>query len=609
MRLEESLGRLVELWETLAMKAKVKGRSSRADVSASSSNSDSAVVVSMVPRGLPRSSTSSSPELFLRSTSASKAAIPNSSKLLLPSPPLLNAGDTPSLFVCAYDCIERELLWYSVDIVHNPSKFIRPPLTYPFNLGLEDNSTSSGLENSSSEHAAWEDSSSEDFPSPASPGHEDEGRHHIYKKLMTEDELRLESSKTIPGLEDKGGSNGWIVSDDEQGMPEDVPFPGLSESATGLDDTSSEDSFRGLRLKDFPTKSISSHCLHTVQSCHIGYLAPVACAVQNSGTRDSWAVLDERGLLCCVASSIHDPFTYRWWNEDLSCLKLFPGSGSWYPCAPMSCKRARPHTWALGGKIYVFGGLWREDSSSAWCEVYDPEVDKWSTLPEPKWARYPQQHDDMFTAVSVNPVDGRQFIFVGFVSRRELYLLDVSENKWTSLGGGHDFSFCSGTYLSAVGFILYWLSPKFVMYAYDIVTRTLVSSPASVCFLLFPECPFDGCGCLLAHIGGDMFCLLYITPEQSSELHPTPESNSCKGLRDAEYRLHCSKLRVTFAKPFLSISFESCQSYVVQANDCQKVVVMNPELDGKSTLLPGYLNETFDVVQTEMASDEPVCHL
>lgn len=506
MRLEEPIVELVEIWKNLVTKTKVKGRSSR--VSTSSSNSDSVVPISMVAQGLPRSSTSTSSELLLSSTSASKFAIPSPSELLLPSSSRLTVGDTVPLFICAYDTFREGMTWYAVDIVCNHSNFTLPCST---NFGLRD--------------------------SFASFGHEDSTKHGVEKCYTTHG-----------GGDSSGGSR-------------------------------SEDSSDTSGLKNSPPQ-----CWHMRKNCLIGSLAPIVSVDEDTNANQSWAVLGDDKLYR-IASSINYPYLKNWMTEDVSCFDL--SKGSWYPCAPMSFKRTRPHTWALGGKIYVLGGV-LDDSTKALCEVYDPKVEKWITLPDPTCSREPHVYNDMFTAASVERLGDSMFIYVGFISRGELYLLDLSENRWISLGNDHDFKGCYGTQITAVGFTLFWFSRESFLCAYDIPTRTRARSLDTICSLLFPQCPIDpyfGTEPSLIHIGQDMFCYLYIRPPYDDRSELDPPIQLSRGPVSRYRQLHCFKFRATFAEPFLHISSVSCQSYVVEADVFLNAAVVRHELVMKFGML------------------------
>lgn len=370
-----------------------------------------------------------------------------------------------------------------------------------------------------------------------------------------------------------------------------------------------------VELKKHSNSHLHRPYLHVIRNCDQGFLPPIAVAPQYEAADPCCALLDSYDhqgnplrRLYRLASSINDLRVEKSFNEDVCAIDIDVGlgkaKGTWYSRASLSVKRFRPHTYTLDGKIYALGGGVDPSISKPWGEVYDPNLDKWTPLPDPNRLRdrdAPQlQTYDMFTATSTDPVSGHKVIFVGFRKLGELYMLDVSQNKWTSLGQDHQFmeSRC-GSKTTAAGFVLLWFSRDLIMYAYDIPTRRLVHTRRPFYSLISPEGPTPpsrdiGAAPSLLHIGGNLFCCSYITPVWNRFVLLDPVNGSLH--RENQNQLHCVNFRATFAisKQYLNISVESCQSYTVQAQQYISAALVNRELEWRNTLLPGCLNETFE---------------
>uniref|UniRef100_A0A7C8Z2K7 Galactose oxidase n=1 Tax=Opuntia streptacantha TaxID=393608 RepID=A0A7C8Z2K7_OPUST len=335
------------------------------------------------------------------------------------------------------------------------------------------------------------------------------------------------------------------------------------------------------------------HYLHEAHQCHKGSLVPLVCVPQETGCCNGWSVLDEGKLLCRIGSPMEGPTMM---DDNVVALELRNEKACWYTRASMCFKRCNPHTWAIGGKIYVLGGV--ADPSNSWGEVYDPQLDSWTPLPNPNNHSYPRYHgQNMFTATSMASVGGKMLLFLGFISLRELYLLSMPQNRWTNLGNDHQFFSCPPAQIAAVGMTLFWFSTGIVLYAYNINTRKLVNS-APFQTLVEPQYIIDEAFSFspsLFHIGGNKFCFLYISPATWYRFQHafTSPSNSPRGPFDGLNRLHCFKFRATLADTSIKISVESCQSYTLEAELYIRAELVNPELVWKDTSLPGCLYETY----------------
>ena len=105
-----------------------------------------------------------------------------------------------------------------------------------------------------------------------------------------------------------------------------------------------------------------------------------------------------------------------------------PATNSWTILTPMSIARGGATAQAIGGKIYVVGGLDANGVSLASVEVYDPATDSWSTA-----APMSTPRDNPGSAV----LDGKLYIFGGrnrgvneTLSTVEMY--DPATDTWTA---------------------------------------------------------------------------------------------------------------------------------------------------------------------------------
>ena len=55
-----------------------------------------------------------------------------------------------------------------------------------------------------------------------------------------------------------------------------------------------------------------------------------------------------------------------------------PQADAWTQLASMGVARRRHASAAVGGKLYVFGGIGGEDEYLSTAEVYDPALDSWA---------------------------------------------------------------------------------------------------------------------------------------------------------------------------------------------------------------------------------------
>lgn len=81
-----------------------------------------------------------------------------------------------------------------------------------------------------------------------------------------------------------------------------------------------------------------------------------------------------------------------------------PASSSWTPLAPMPTARGGPSAQALGGWIYVIGGMEGTGASVATVEAYDPSSNTWTSV-----TPMPTRRDNPGTAV----LGGRLYVFGG----------------------------------------------------------------------------------------------------------------------------------------------------------------------------------------------------
>jgi large repetitive protein len=110
-----------------------------------------------------------------------------------------------------------------------------------------------------------------------------------------------------------------------------------------------------------------------------------------------------------------------------------PGTNAWASLASMPVGRGGPTAQALGGKIYVAGGLDGSGVSLASVSVYDPVTNSWSSAPSMGTPR-----DNPGSAV-LTDTDGRQKLYVfggrtrggdGTLASVEMY--DPTANTWTA---------------------------------------------------------------------------------------------------------------------------------------------------------------------------------
>lgn len=346
--------------------------------------------------------------------------------------------------------------------------------------------------------------------------------------------------------------------------------------------------------------------LHALDNCYRGPLVPLSRSHHTGFPTRRWAVLDQvhgqgqgQGkLIYRLASLLDRSLSLEKMDSGLMCFEV--ATGRWHTRASMLCERNNPHTWAIAGKICVLGGV--AHSSDAWAELYDPQFDTWTPLPNPpNLVQYPPVNAcirDMFTARTIDPVTGRMIILMGFLSTGEIYSLDVSNLKWISLGQGHKLVDCPSYQIAAIGFVLFWFSTELILCAYDISRRAFAhSSPLSS--LIEPQCEDDdepNLGYIsLLHIGGSRFCCVYID-RRFEPLSP-------KGPLDLKHRLHCVQFRATLANKSLKVRVESCQSYTIEGENHFGATLVNHEVESKSILVPGCLNEIFDSDEAEAQPD------
>lgn len=201
---------------------------------------------------------------------------------------------------------------------------------------------------------------------------------------------------------------------------------------------------------------------------------------------------------------------------------------------------------------------------SPWAMAYDPSVNAWESLPDPP--QIPHTVDRIFSAAGEVPIP---FIVVGSPEDRALLIYHVNTKKWER----RVFEICPkfSPYMFrgpalAVNGKLYWYSVHGLCLAgYDLITNIWFEG----------NIPIHDCGedfgvlendtpPRLAHIGGDEFCLLWV----SVLLHHPMTISESKD--DCISRLHCMKIQVTTgnldsdSKIFpLEVSILSCQSYLV----------------------------------------------
>ncbi|KAF5947519.1 hypothetical protein HYC85_013476 [Camellia sinensis] len=251
------------------------------------------------------------------------------------------------------------------------------------------------------------------------------------------------------------------------------------------------------------------------------------------------------------------------------------------PCLPsQKIDLERPLSFPMAPDDSLFGSTWLEISPAGeelgnsysqnmelerhkpWVMAYDPSLNTWESLPDPPSC--PVKVDSIFSAAGEFP---NPCIVVGSPGDG-LQIYQVNAKKWEK----QEFKICpkfgpnvlTGPAL-AVDSKLYWYSVHDLsLVGYDLVTSMWFVGN----FPIHDHGEHFGVRDVdtpprLAHLGGDMFCLLWVS------VLPRRRMKISESKDDYISRLHCMKLRVTTENfhPVngiipLEVSILSCQSYL-----------------------------------------------
>ncbi|CAL5405381.1 unnamed protein product [Camellia sinensis] len=203
------------------------------------------------------------------------------------------------------------------------------------------------------------------------------------------------------------------------------------------------------------------------------------------------------------------------------------------------------------------------ERQSPWVVAYDTRQHKWESLLDPPYR--PIKTDNIFTAAREFP---NQCFVVGLPEDCLLQIYHVNAQQWEI----QEFKICpkfgpkvlTGPALS-VDSKLYWYSvDDHCLVGYDLVTKMWfvgnfpIHDHGEHFGVLDVDTPPR-----LAHLGGDNFCLLWVSVLQHKSMNSSESKDNCIS------RLHCMKLQVTTGNIHpesgiisLEVSILSCQSHL-----------------------------------------------